>query len=99
MKVIDKRTENKDENWQVGDGICYYTYETNKHYGMIVGPDSQDRYYIAFLDGINPGVLSDDGIIHDARPYGATSINNLIEMLISSWSHVEKINAHLVVED
>ena len=24
MEVIDKRKENKDEEWKVGDVVCYY---------------------------------------------------------------------------
>lgn len=33
MKVIDKRTEN--DEWRVGDVICYWNKPDKKYYGLI----------------------------------------------------------------
>lgn len=33
MKVIDKRRKSKDEDWNVGDVVCYWDDYKSKKYG------------------------------------------------------------------
>ena len=99
MKVIDKRRKSKDEDWNVGDVVCYYNNLSEEpNYGLIVGPTSNNKYYLAFLDSGAALGLSIDGFISSVN-IGASSVNQLIETLKSNWNYVEKVNAHLVVED
>lgn len=100
MKVIDKRKKSKDEDWQVGDVVCYYNNLSEKpNYGLIVGPTSNNKYYLAFLDSGAALGLSIDGLIHSVGTDGVSSVNQLIKTLKFNWEYVEKVNAHLVVED
>ena len=43
--------------------------------------------------------LSVNGFAFSADTDGASSVNRLIKPLRSTWKYVEKVNAHLVVED
>ena len=104
MEVVDKRTE-KNNDWHVGDVVCYWNdnfYEKPNYglnYGLIVGPTGNNKYYLAFLDsGVALG-LSVNGFDLSADTDGASSVNQLIKTLRSNWDCVEKVNAHLVVED
>ncbi|OYR87365.1 hypothetical protein [Lactobacillus taiwanensis] len=100
MKVIDKRKKSKDEDWKIGDVVCYYNNLSEKpNYGLIVGPTSNNKYYLAFLDSGAALGLSTDGFILSVDTDGASSVNQLIKTLRSNWKYVEKVNAHLVVED
>ena len=99
MKVIDKRTE-KNDDWHVGDVVCYYNKFSEKpNYGLIVGPTVNNEYYLAFLDSDAALGLSVNGFVLSADTDGASSVNQLIKTLRSHWDCVEKVNAHLVVED
>ena len=99
MKVIDKRTE-KNDDWHVGDVVCYYNKFSEKpNYGLIVGPTGNNEYYLAFLDSGAALGLSINGFVLSADTDGASSVNQLIETLRFNWKYVEKVNAHLVVED
>ena len=99
MKVIDKRTE-KNDDWKVGDVICYYNNFSEKpNYGLIVGPTVNNEYYLAFLDSDATLGLSVNGFAFSADDDSASSVNQLIKTLRSIWKYVEKVNAHLVVED
>lgn len=105
MKVIDKRKEKRPNNFQVGDMICFWNYKDSKRYGLIV--ELTGCYYVALLSDINaknigPGCLSDSGWWAGAtatKEPKNTSVSALIEHLSTQWNHVEKVNAHLVVED
>lgn len=100
MEVIDKRKKNKDEDWHVGDVVCYYNNFSEKpNYGLIVGPTGNNEYYLAFLDSGATLGLSVNGFVLSADTDGASSVNRLIKTLRSTWKYVEKVNAHLVVED
>lgn len=100
MEVIDKRKKSKDEDWNVGDVICYYNNFSEKpNYGLIVGPTVNNEYYLAFIDSGATLGLSIDGFVLSADADGASSVNRLIKTLRSTWKYVEKANAHLVVED
>lgn len=57
------------------------------------------KYNLAFLDDDATNGLSINGYIPESNVNGASSTNELIEMLKHSWNYVEKVNAHLVVED
>ena len=99
MKVIDKRAE-KNDDWHVGDVVCYYNNFSEKpNYGLIVGPTGNNEYYLAFLDSGATLGLSVNGFVLSVDTDGASSVNRLIETLRSTWKYVEKVNAHLVVED
>ena len=99
MKVIDKRTE-RNNDWHVGDVVCYYNNLSEKpNYGLIVGPTGNNEYYLAFLDSGAALGLSINGLVLSADTDGASSVNQLIETLRFNWKYVEKVNAHLVVED
>lgn len=99
MKVIDKRKKSKDEDWNVGDVVCYYNQPDDKNYGLIVGPTGNNEYYLAFIDSGATLGLSINGFILLADTDGASNVNQLIKTLRSRWKYVEKVNAHLVVED
>ncbi|WP_297816748.1 hypothetical protein [uncultured Lactobacillus sp.] len=99
MKVIDKRTIKSEETYNVGDVINYYDDEGEKFYGMIIESTKENKYYIAFLDDDEPGKLSINGLYDNETNCSASSVDDLITALTNNWDHVEKVNAHLVVED
>lgn len=50
MEVIDKRKKSKDEDWHVGDVICFKSYGQNfKDFGMIVQEPISGRYSVVSL--------------------------------------------------
>ena len=99
MIVIDNRTE-KTNDWHVGDVVCYYNKLSEKpNYGLIVGPTGNNEYYLAFIDSGSTLGLSINGFVLSADTDGASSVNQLIETLRFNWKYVEKVNAHLIVED
>ena len=99
MEVIDKRKENKDEEWKVGDVVCYYNdKKESANYGLIVGPTGENEYYIAFLDDDAIRGLSIDGGFPEPNVSGTSSVNELISILKSNWKYVEKVNAKPVIE-
>ena len=99
MKVIDKRKKGKDEDWNVGDVVCYYNKFSEKpNYGLIVGPTGNNEYYLAFIDSGATLGLSINGFILSSDTDGASSVNQLIETLRFNWKYVEKVNAKLVIE-
>ncbi|WP_257943056.1 hypothetical protein [Lactobacillus crispatus] len=99
MEVIDKRKEKKDEGWKKGDVIYFESYDQNiKNFGMIVQEPISGRYSVVSLDGV-PGVLSGHGYFSDQANIQYKEINRMIESFKDLWDCVEKVNAHLVVED
>ena len=100
MEVVDKRTE-KNNDWHVGDVVCYWNdnFYEKPNYGLIVGPTGNNKYYLAFLDSGAALGLSVNGFALSADTDGVSSVNQLIKTLRSNWDCVEKVNAHLVVED
>lgn len=100
MKVIDKRTKKKVNDWQVGDVICFWDDYESKKYGLIV--KLMDEYYIALIKTNytkDSGYLSCNGYPPAANIRKSTNISDLIDNFVPMWTHVEKVNAHLVVED
>lgn len=89
MKVIDKRNEIKDKDWQVGDVICFWDDESNKKYGMITYGCEDTRYGLTNL-GENAG---------SEHVMFADSPRLVIDTLIDRGFNLVKVNAHLVVED
>lgn len=99
MKVIDKRTKNKANDWKVGDVVCYWDDYKSKRYGLIV--KLMDGYYIALIetnDTEDSGYLSWNGYRPAISTRQSTSISDLIDNLFSMWTHVKKVNAKLVIE-
>ncbi len=99
MEVIDKRKKSKDEDWNVGDVVCFKNYGQNlKDFGMIVQEPISGRYSVVSLNGVS-GMLSGDGFFSDQVNVQYKEINKMIESFKDVWDRVEKVNAHLVVED
>lgn len=99
MEVIDKSKEKKDEGWKKGDVIYFESYDQNiKDFGMIVQEPISGRYSVVSLDGV-PGVLSGDGYFSDQVNIQYKEINRMIASFKETWDYVEKVKAHLVVED
>ena len=99
MEVIDKRKKSKDEDWNVGDVVCYWDDYKSKRYGLIV--KLMDGYYIALIetdDTEDSGYLSWNGYRPAISTRKSTSISDLIDNLVSMWTHVKKVNAKLVIE-
>lgn len=98
MKVIDKRTE-RNNDWDVGDVICLENHDQNfKDFGMIVQEPISGRYSVVSLNRV-PGMLSGYGYFSDQVNIQYKEINRMIESFKDVWDCVEKVNAHLVVED
>lgn len=98
MKVIDKRTE-RNNDWHLGDVVCFENYNQNlKDFGMIVQEPISGRYSVVSLNGVS-GILSGDGYFSDQVNVQYKEINRMIESFKDVWDRVEKVNAHLVVED
>lgn len=99
MKVIDKRTKNKANDWKVGDVICFKDYgQSFKNFGMIVQEPISGKYSVVLLNDVS-GILSGDGYFSDQVNVQYKEINRMIESFKDVWDCVEKVNAHLVVED
>ena len=99
MKIIDKRKKSKDEDWHVGDVICFRQYDRNFiDFGMIVQEPISDRYSVVSLSGA-PGIISGDGYFSDQANVQYKEINRMIESYKDVWDCVEKVNAYLVVEE
>lgn len=99
MKVIDKRKDEKEEKWKKGDVIYFESYDQNiKDFGMIVQEPISGRYSVASLNGV-PGLLSGDGYFSDQVNIQYKEINRMIASFKETWDYVEKVKAHLVVED
>ena len=98
MKVIDKRVKRNDD-WHVGDVVCFESYDQNiKDFGMIVQEPISGRYSVVSLNGA-PGIISGDGYFSDQANVQYKEINRMIESFKDVWDCVERVNAHLVVED
>lgn len=99
MKVIDKRTKKKSNDWKVGDVICFENHDQNfKKFRMIVQEPVSKKYSVVLLNGIS-GMLSGDGYFSDQVNVQYKEINRMIESFKDVWDCVERVNAHLVVED
>ena len=88
MKVIDKRAE-KNEDWNVGDVICYWNdnHSDNKGYGTIIYDPIHDKFRFLIMKRM------DLSLLETATPVF------LQDELKKEFDHIEKVNAHLVVED
>ena len=99
MEVIDKRGNKQANDSQVGDVICLESYDQNiKDFGMIVQEPISGKYSVVSLNGV-PGLLSGDGYFSDQVNIQYKEINRMIASFKETWDCVEKVNAHLVVED
>ncbi|EJN54993.1 MULTISPECIES: hypothetical protein [Lactobacillus] len=99
MEVIDKRKESKDEEWQLGDVIYFESYDQHiKDFGIIAQEPISGKYSVVSLNGA-PGILSGDGYFGDQANVQYKEINRMIESFKDLWDCVEKVNAHLVVEE
>ncbi|WP_297818708.1 hypothetical protein [uncultured Lactobacillus sp.] len=92
MKVIDKRTKNKDEEWHVGDVICYWDDADYKCYALII--QASYGYKLVKIGGI---YYSDAGYFVLDIAY--SDLDRMKSYLNRRYDHVEKANAKLLIED
>ena len=79
--------------------IYFESYDQNiKDFGMIVQEPISGKYSVVSLNGV-PGILSGDGYFSKQVNVQYKSINETIESFKDTWDFVEKVNAHLVVEN
>lgn len=98
MKVIDKLSK-KDNDWHMGDVICFKNHDqSSKNFGMIVQEPVSEKYSVVLLNKVS-GMLSGDGYFSYQVNVQYKEINRMIESFKEVWDCVEKVNAHLVVED
>lgn len=99
MEVIDRRKDEKEEKWKKGDVIYFENCDQNiKDFGMIVQEPISGKYSVVSLNGV-PGLLSGDGYFSDQVNIQYKEINRMIASFKETWDYVEKVKAHLVVED
>lgn len=99
MKVIDKRKYKEEEKWKKGDVIYFESYDQHiKDFGMIAQEPISGKYSVVSLNGV-PGLLSGDGYFSDQANIQYKEINRMIASFRDVWDRVEKVKAHLVVED
>ena len=89
MKVIDKRTE-KNDDWHVGDVICYWNKPAEKYYGLICE--------IKLPTDSGFGVIDLENKTESLVSFAFPLIDDLQHLVRSEFSHVEKVNAKLVIE-
>ena len=90
MKVIDKRKKSKDEDWNVGDVICYWNKPDKKFYGLICE--------IKLPTDSGVGVIDLENKTESLVSFTFPSIDDLQHLVRSEYRHVEKVNAKLVIE-
>ena len=90
MKVIDKRTE-KNNDWHVGDIICYWNKPAEKYYGLICE--------IKLPTDSGFGVIDLGNRTESLVSFTFPLIDDLQHLVKSEYRYVEKVNAHLVVEE
>lgn len=90
MKVTDKRTENKEVEWNVGDVVCYWDDDKDKNYSMI-SEHGGNYFFTDFSD-------SSDSAPGNSK-YKSGSIKILMDSITNWFDHVEKVNAELVIKD
>lgn len=89
MKVIDKRKKSKDEDWNVGDVICYWNKPAEKHYGLIceIKLPTDSGFGVIDLENKTESLVS--------FTFPLIDIQHLVR---SEYRYVEKVNAKLVIE-
>ncbi|WP_297581668.1 hypothetical protein [uncultured Lactobacillus sp.] len=90
MKVIDKRKKSKDEDWNVGDVVCFWkdAEKSEKSYAIITHISQEDGYG---LTNLNVSAGTED-VMFAATP------SSVIDILIDRGFHFEKVKAKLVIE-
>ena len=89
MKVVDKRRET--DEWHAGDVICYWNKPDKKYYGLICE--------IKLPTDSGFGVIDLENKTESLVSFAFPLIDDLQHLVRSEYSHVDKVNAHLVVED
>lgn len=89
MKVIDKRTE-RNNDWHVGDVICYWNKPDKKYYGLICEIKLPTDRGLGVIDLGN----KTESLVSFTFPL----IEDLLHLVRSEYSHVEKVNTKLVIE-
>ena len=89
MEIVDKRR--KTDEWHAGDVICYWNKPDKKFYGLICE--------IKLPTDSGVGVIDLENKTKSLVSFAFPSIDDLQHLVLSEYRHVEKVNAHLVVED
>ena len=89
MKVIDKRAERNNE-WHVGDVICYWNKPAEKYYGLICE--------IKLPTDSGFGVIDLENKTESLVSFTFPSIDDLQYLVRIEYRYVEKVNAKLVIE-
>lgn len=92
MKVIDKRTE-RNNDWNVGDVICYWDDPSEKHYGLVIKPDLRTNGGCGI---VAIGGNSDNGVL--SHFVACTNMEDLHDFMKNKYVCVERVNAKLVIE-
>lgn len=77
----------KNNDWKVGDVVCYYDQPDDKNYGTIIYDSIHDKFRFLIMKRM------DLSLLETATPAF------LRDELAKEFDHIEKVNAHLVVED
>ena len=88
MKVVDKRRET--DEWHAGDVICYWNKPDKKYYGLICE--------IKLPTDSGVGVIDLENKTESLVSFAFPLIDDLQHLVRSEYSHVEKVNAKLVIE-
>lgn len=88
MKVVDKRRET--DEWHAGDVICYWNKPDKKYYGLIC------EIKLPTVSGV--GVIDLENKTESLVSFAFPLIDDLQHLVRSEYSHVEKVNAKLVIE-
>ena len=89
MKVIDKRPK-RNNDWNVGDVICYWNKTDEKYYGLICE--------IKLPTDSGFGVIDLENKTESLVSFVFPLIDDLQHLVRSEYRHVEKVNAKLVIE-
>ena len=88
MEVVDKRRET--DEWHAGDVICYWNKPDKKYYGLICE--------IKLPTDSGVGVIDLENKTESLVSFAFPLIDDLQHLVRSEYSHVEKVNAKLVIE-
>lgn len=88
MEIVDKRR--KTDEWHAGDVICYWNKPDKKYYGLICE--------IKLPTDSGVGVIDLENKTESLVSFAFPLIDDLQHLVRSEYSHVEKVNAKLVIE-
>lgn len=89
MEIIDKRTK-RNNDWHVGDVICYWNKPAEKYYGLIceIKIPNDSRFGVIDLENKTESLVS----------FTFPLLELMIYSILSEYRYVDKVNAKLVIE-